>query len=613
MERKLGELVDVMRVPVSGDAGIAVVNVAILPLPCDIECEVLVVGGGTGGVSAALAAARRGRRVCLIEETDWLGGQLTTQGVSALDEHDYIESFGGTASYYALRDNLRAHYRSLTGAVGQTGAFNPGRCWVTRLAFEPNIAAQHIMELLEPHIASGRLRVFLRTKSVAVTEENDTIRSVLTLNLDNGSTLRFHPGVVIEATELGDLLPLAGAEYSVGAESAAQTGEAHAQPCDAKPRCVQSFTYTFAVERRPDGERHGIRQPEKYAHYRATQPYSLTIEVRGGEIYGEESGRLEYKLYDRMPGTKGGLWTYRRLLAAELFDARVPYDLTMMNWPGNDYRDQSIIDHPAAQVAAALQSAKRVSLGFLYWLQTEAPACGARLGAPELKLRPDAMGSTDGLSKHPYIRESRRILAVKTVVEQEISANFQIGPRAAHFADSIGIGWYPIDIHCAGAEDVSLSCRTKPFQIPLGALLPIRVVNLIAACKNIGTTHVTNGCYRLHPVEWNIGEAAGALAAFALQERMPVKSIRENRLAQFQRSLLDEGIPIAWVIDVGVKHKAFAAVQRLCMARKLDADLCFLPDKALTESEWHAWGGSGAPPPTRAEGAELLASSGNLR
>src|SRR3712207_8972640 len=51
--------------------------------------------------------------------------------------------------------------------------------------------------------------------------------------------------------------------------------------------------------------------------------------------------------------------------------------------------------------------------------------------------------------------------------------------------------------------------RSLPFQVPLGAMIPVRVNNLIAGCKNIGTTHVTNGCYRLHPVEWTIGEAAG--------------------------------------------------------------------------------------------------------
>ncbi len=546
MERRLDELVDVMRVPARGDVSVAVLGTVNLAPPQDIDCEVLVAGGGTGGVAAALAAARRGRRVCLIEETDWLGGQLTAQGVSALDEHDHIESMGGTASYYALRLGLRDHYRRLAGDAGKAADFNPGQCWVTRLAFEPAVAAAYMRKMLQPYVANGNLRIFLRTKTAAVTEEYGVIRSVLTLNLDDRTTHRFKPALVIDATELGDLLPLAGIEYRVGAESVAQTGEAHAQPQGPKSHCVQSFTYTFASERRPDRESHVIPRPERYDYFRSAQPYTLKIEVHGGEIYGETSGFLAYKLYDTMPGTKGGLWTYRRLLAAEIFGAHASHDVTMINWPGNDYREQSIIDQPALQVAASLQYAKLVSLGFLYWLQTEAPASGDRCGAPELKLRPDVMGSTDGLSKHPYIRESRRIVAVKTVVEQDVSDHFQRGPVAAPFLDSVGIGWYPIDIHRSRSEDVGVSCRTKPFQIPLGTLLPIHGGNLIAACKNIGTTHITNGCYRLHPVEWNIGEAAGALAAFALQHDLSPKNVRETRLADFQKTLIDEGVPLAW-------------------------------------------------------------------
>ena len=549
MERRLDEVVDVMRVPASGDPGVAVVKVGSGPAQREIECDILIAGGGMGGVAAALAAARRGCRTCLLEETDWLGGQLSAQGVSALDEHEHIETFGGTASYCALRDALRNHYRGQAGAAGSAADFNPGDCWVTRLAFEPGVGAKCMLDLLAPHLASGRLGLFMRSKTVAVDVVDDRIRSLLVMNLDDRSTVRFHPALVIDATELGDLLPLAGAAYRVGAEAASETGEAHAQPREAKAHCVQSFTYTFAAERSPEGERHVIAEPEKYRHYRAAQPYSLTIDVHGGEIYAEESGRLEYKLYEPMPGTKGGLWTYRRLLAAQAFGASVPHDLSLFNWPGNDYRDRSIIDRPAAEVVASLQDAKRVSLGFLHWLQTEAPTAADQHGAPELKLRPDVMGSADGLSKHPYIREARRIVALKTIVEAEVSAHFQAGPRAAPFDDSIGIGWYPIDIHRAGEEDVGLSCRTRPFQIPLGALIPIRLTNLIAGCKNIGTTHITNGCYRLHPVEWNIGEAAGALAAFALQHGLTPAAVRSSRLAPFQRSLQGEGVPLTWSVD----------------------------------------------------------------
>src|SRR4051812_50105843 len=116
-----------MRVPASGDASLAVQRV---PLPASAPaetCDVLIAGGGTGGVAAALAAACSGRRVVLLEETDWLGGQLTSQGVSALDEHEHIEACGGTASYYPLGNAIRAHHRET----------KPGKCWGARPALQP--------------------------------------------------------------------------------------------------------------------------------------------------------------------------------------------------------------------------------------------------------------------------------------------------------------------------------------------------------------------------------------------------------------------------------------------------------------------------------------------
>ena len=610
MYRALDALVDVMRVPADGDPSVAVVRVPDVSAARAIECDVLVAGGGTGGVAAALAAARGGKRVHLLEETDWIGGQLTAQGISALDEQDHIEAFGGTASYYQLRNALRDHYRPFAGTAGQQPHFNPGSCWVTRVAFEPKVGVDVMMAQLEPHIREGRLTLHLRTKIAAVETEGDRIVAVTAISFAGRPPLCFRPAMVLDATELGDLLPLAGAEYVVGAETIADTGEPHAQPTSPKPHCVQSFTYVFGLERRPDGESHVITQPARYDFFRASQPYSLRIEVHGGEIYGEESGWLDYRLYDTMPGTKGGLWTYRRLIDSAHLKSRSATDLSMINWPGNDYREATIIDVPAAQMAVALQDAKRVSLGFLHWLQTEGPTTGDRRGAPELKLRPDIMGTPDGLAKFPYIRESRRIKALRTVVEQDVSAHYQEGARAAHYDDSVGVGWYPIDIHRAGPEDVGVSCRTRPFQIPMGALIPVRITNLLVAAKNIGTTHITNGCFRLHPVEWNIGEAAGALAAFCLDRgRSPAEAYGNSALsAAFQRDLLGAGVPLTWITDVGVDHPGFATVQLLAMrGHGLNSnDLRFRPEAELTSDEWAAWGGDGPAPANRLAAARKV-------
>src|SRR5437763_1513036 len=181
-----------MRVPASGDASLAVLPVEARSSGRAEPCEVLIAGGGTGGIAAALAAARNGRRVVLLEETDWLGGQMTAQGVSALDEHEHIESFGGTRSYYELRNRLREHYHQL----------NPGACWVTRLAFEPRVAVDVIQRMLQPHVQSGRLSIHRRMKTVAATTENDRISEVVAIGLDDGRLVRFQPQLVIDATEL---------------------------------------------------------------------------------------------------------------------------------------------------------------------------------------------------------------------------------------------------------------------------------------------------------------------------------------------------------------------------------------------------------------------------
>ena len=161
-------------------------------------------------------------------------------------------------------------------------------------------------------------------------------------------------------------------------------------------------------------------------------------------------------------------------------------------------------------------------------------------------------GTDDGLAKYPYIRESRRIKAEFTVAEQHVSTNIRQkegkGEAAELFADSVGVGSYRIDLHPSTGGDNYIDVSSLPFQIPLGALLPVRLENLIPACKNLGTTHITNGCYRLHPVEWNIGESAGMLVAEALRLKVAPRAIRQNpkRLADFQTRLVAQGVEIAW-------------------------------------------------------------------
>jgi hypothetical protein len=166
------------------------------------------------------------------------------------------------------------------------------------------------------------------------------------------------------------------------------------------------------------------------------------------------------------------------------------------------------------------------------------------------------MGTEHGLAKKPYIRESRRIRAAFTVKEQHVGTearnNITGKPEgevtAAHFPDSVGIGSYRIDLHPSSGGDNYIDISSLPFEIPLGALIPVRMKNLIPACKNIGTTHITNGCYRLHPVEWNIGESAALLAAYCSEMNLQPRQIHDSQshIEDFQSFLTQNGVENRW-------------------------------------------------------------------
>jgi hypothetical protein len=580
-------VVDVMRISADQPPEAGVVTLTPPDLGQGVSCDVLVVGAGTGGVAAALAAAEGGHSVCLTEETNWIGGQMTAQAVSALDENKYIEAGGAPASYLKLRSTIRSYYAQhykLSPAAARERFFNPGSCWVSGLCFEPSVALAAIQSMLKPYETSGLLRVFRRTKAISVARSGSRITSVLTYGLDTDVWTSFRTRYVLDATETGDLLPLADAGYVTGAETRKETGEPHARPDDPDPQDNQSLTFTFVLARDP-AHAHPIPEPLEYEKHRNEQPYSLSINHGKGTV-------LTYRMFEKAPGTAGSFWTYRRLIAAANFTGKkVPREVAMVNWPGNDYCGPALLSNDADQQAQALREAKITSLGFVYWLQNDAPRdmpTASDRGYPELELLASALGSEDGLSQFPYIRESRRIKALKTVREQDISALYQKGARAEVFADSVGIGWYPIDIHSCSKQDFSTD--TRPFQIPLGALVPRGLENLLAAAKDIGTTHITNGAYRLHPVEWAIGEAAGVLADFAIDHDVTPSVIAgdDRLLEQVQLALLDSGAPIYWYDDIARDAPVFRDVQVLAERRIFGpskSDLHFNASGSLTLAE----------------------------
>jgi hypothetical protein len=228
----------------------------------------------------------------------------------------------------------------------------------------------------------------------------------------------------------------------------------------------------------------------------------------------------------------------------------------LINWPQVDYWLTPLVGVTEAERRVSLEKARELSLCFVHWLQTEAPRPDGGTGYPGMRLCPDVLGTPDGLAAAAYVRECRRIAAEFTVLETHVGVEARpAADRAEAFADTVGTGSYRIDLHPSTSGRGYLDIATYPFQVPLGALLPRRLDNLLASGKCLGVTHVTNGCYRLHPVEWNVGEAAGALAAFSLSHRVIPRAVRSNPtlLADFQRTLVSIGVQLHWPAEIQTK------------------------------------------------------------
>ncbi|WP_156820302.1 FAD-dependent oxidoreductase [Synechococcus sp. PCC 7336] len=575
--------------------------------PTTVECEVLIAGGGLGGVAAAYDSLRLGQQVCVTEITDWIGGQATAQGVSALDERP-LQRGGATgeehfpSGYSEFRDRIRAAYG---------GELNPGKCWVSVLCFSPRVGHQVLREMLQPYVESGQLQLFTDTVVASVDTDENLVTSVTAIrhiptrpelagggrgNLseyfldwydpapsadwdkeeiafvppsDRANTAVV-PWMVIDATETGELWPLADVPYLLGTDNLAAYWEPSAKSEAATPYCTQGFTYTFVMERTATPQVH--IKPDFYDN------------PEHGRYYSFEQTRFNF----------ANVFTYRRIrgqVAAGSIDNEVQAatirvgDRSMQNWTwGNDWRistpDRNFILTPAQLEASgqlepggwrgglrpeALRWGEQHALGYFYWLvvgrtdfllQDDPEFEKAYHFRHRLMQGADApMGTASGLSKYPYIRESRRLLGRPGVgypegfliYESDISveaSDLQRG-RPFVFTDSLGIGQYPIDFHaCVQPEDFSPDpldidyegvILSYPYQIPLRALIPQKIDNLLAGAKNIAATHIAAASYRVHPVEWAIGSAAGNAAAFALAEDVFPASLVEGLPTEFEQ------------------------------------------------------------------------------
>jgi len=631
-------------------------------------CDILVAGGGLAGAATAYEGLLAGRTVCITEITDWLGGQISSQGTSALDERDTQRSLlFYPRGYLELRRRIKEHY----------GRLNPGGCWVSYSCFMPYNGHKILSDILQDaaQTGKGKLKWFPNTviKELAITPAvagnavgGQQIKSAIGIQHKpaantppiNTETLsqtiedayryensaRFNKTIirftskppnqskskqrgadwfVVDATETGELIGLADVPYRLGIDPRSPLEPSSASPTG-DPYCTQGFTYTFAMEATKEPQQHQL--PSFYQQY---APY-----------YSYELQRLaSFPL----------VFSYRQIRSMRPDEPRpsdprrfpiYPGDISMQNWTwGNDYRPGSAQDnliYSRAQLEAngqlqpggwmgglrteTLRRGEENAKGFFYWLV--AGTTDSQLGNNVKKPYPNnrflsglnsPMGTVHGLSKYPYMREGRRMIGRPsfnqpqgfTIWEVDMSRTdfntdfyrqnlskeeyrnlwlavgglnapaLAVGiqsvedtksrSRATIYPDSVGIGHYAIDFHpCMTNSPPEAPGNTEregtrkgqgqayPFQIPLRAMIPQKIDNMLVAGKSIAVSHTAAAAYRVHSFEWSAGAAAGVTAAFSLENGIvPYELVdelpsREPNLEALQLRLQQDKNPIAF-------------------------------------------------------------------
>jgi hypothetical protein len=539
-----------------------------------LSCSILVVGGSTAAYSATLAALSMNVDVCLVQPQKMVGGQFTAQGLPASDDGDLLKQDMSSSTVegekFAISKSqrwFRKRQRQLQPVAGQL-EHNPGGAWVCPITTTPVVAATALNERLIPYLESGKLRLIAQSEPIQVlisTADNvkPWVTGVRFHNAQANSRFMVKAPVTLEATDFGDLLELANLPSRVGQEARSDTGEA-ILPEQAIPQCQQSFTFNAVVERTPAGHGRHLPAPEGYGRDHWLNPYDFT----GDYWVNKDEGWQKRDFF-----APYGIFRYRRIRRQALDEKTVSVgDVSVINWGtsphpergeccGNDFRQGHLIGISRAERQSLIKRARDRAQAYIHYLQTH--------GVSDLKPRGDLTWSGDGIALEPYVRESRRGIAITTIRHEDVAERFFGNQaRARCFDDSLGIGQYHyLDLH-GNLVNGHVSPKGKdvvalPFSLPARSLVPMATDGLILSAKSIGTTHLTNAAYRMHPMEWAIGEASGFLAVFAVWTGESPRRIVETLplLRKLQGFMARSGIPIYWFDDVAHDDPDFEAIQ----------------------------------------------------
>ena len=547
------------------------------------DCSIAVIGGSTAAYTTALTALKLRLDVCWVQPQRVVGGQFTAQALPASDDGDLLRhradlmTIGGEEFAISQSQRLfRKRQRQLQPVTGRL-VDDPGGSWVCPLSTTPVVAATALNEPLLPYLKSGKLRLIPYAEPTSLLLEPGERRRVTGVVCQDTKTkhsFTVKASVVVEATDFGDLLEVANLPSRVGQEARSDTGEA-ILPEEARPQCQQSFTFDVLVERTRPGQGVPIGAPKEYGRV----PW-LNLQEFTGDFWVSKN-----KIWKKRDFFNAfGIFRYRRLQRRSLTKTTVsPGDVAVINWGtsghpqrgqccGNDYRTGHLIGLSRSERQQQIQRARIRARAYIHFLQVN--------GVPDLKPRGDLTWTKDGIALEPYIREARRGIAMTTIRHEDVASSFFPNQsRARAFDDTLGIGQYHyLDLH-GNLVDGHVSPKGKdvvalPFTLPAGALVPIDTDSLVLSAKSIGTTHITNAAYRMHPVEWAIGEAGGFLAAFSVWTGKQPREIvgDESLLRKLQGFVTRNGIPIVWFDDVSHIDPDFEAIQVMAAAGIINSE-----------------------------------------
>lgn len=483
----------------------------------ETETDVLVVGGGASGVAAGLQSARMGVRTMILEEGPWLGGMLTSAGVSCIDGNYHLRS----GIFGEFLDSLAARY-------GGYHALGTG--WVSNVCFDPETG----QEILTSMTAGYPEYLSVVREAEVIDIEGADGDWVVTYKGPDGRRSRVFADVLIDATELGDVAAACGADYSIGMDSSSETGEDIA-PSEAND-IIQDLTYVAVLKDYGQGADKTVPRPEGY----------------DPSVYADCCLNPLNTTEGKAP-TGQTLWPAAQMLAY----GALPGGGYMLNWPiyGNDCY-VNVIEMTPEQREEALKEARNMTMGFIYFIQTE-------LGMKNLGIADDVFPTDDGLALIPYHRESRRIKGEAFFTIDAAARPYEY--RYPYYRTGIAVGDYAVDHHhfrhpqWESLPDLHFY-PIPSFNVPLGSLIPVGADDLIVAEKSISVSNIMNGATRLQPVVMQIGQAAGAMAAISVKRGVKV---RYTGVRTVQQALLDAGCYIMPYLDLPKEHPHFQAVQKV--------------------------------------------------